>query len=106
MQKESGFYRLLGTRMLSISFQLMSSVTSTTLAKALASFDEGELTAVSELMKWNILGTTSAEEVWDFGSSSRKCWSSYKLMGKAYTMLTSIAMTIVADSGSTDVETE
>jgi len=89
-----------------LSFQLMSSVTSTTHAKALARFDEGELTAVSELMKWNVQGTTSTEEMWDVGSSSRKCWSSYKLMGKAYTMLTSIAMTIVADSGSTDVETE
>jgi len=92
--------------MLSVSFQLMSSVTSTTHAEAFARFEKGDLTAVSELMKWNVLGTTSTEEVWDVGSSSRKCWSSYKLMGKAYTMLTSTAMTIVADSGSTDVETE
>lgn len=92
--------------MLSVSFQLMSSVTSTTHAKALARFDERELTAVSELLKWNVQGTTSTEEVWDIGSSSRRCWSSYKLMGKAYTMLTSIAMTMVADSGSTNVETE
>jgi hypothetical protein len=92
--------------MLSVSFQLMSSVTNTTYAKALARFDEGDLTAVSELMKWNAQGSTSTEEVWDVGSSSRKCWSSYKLMGKAYTMLTSIAMTIVADSSSTDLETE
>jgi len=84
----------------------MSSVTSTTHAKAFARFYEGDLTAVSELMKWNVQGTTSMEEAWDVGSSSRKCWSSYKLMGKAYTMLTSIAMTIVADSDGTDVETE
>jgi hypothetical protein len=85
----------------------MSSVTSTTHAKALVRFDEGELTAVSELMKWNVQGSTSTEEVWDVGSSSsRKCWSSYKLVGNAYTMLTSIAMTLVADSGSTDLETE
>jgi hypothetical protein len=83
----------------------MSSVASTRHAKALAKFDEGELTAVSELMKWNVQGLTSAEEAWDVGSSSRKCWSSYKLMGKAYTMLTSIAMTVGVDSGSTHVET-
>lgn len=84
----------------------MSSLPSATHAKALARFDEGELTAVSELMEWNVQGSTSTEEVWDIGSNSRRCWSSYKLMGKAYTMLTSIAMTIVANSGSTDVETE
>jgi hypothetical protein len=45
----------------------MSSVTSTTHAKALARFDEGELTAVSELMKWNVQGTTSTEEMWETG---------------------------------------
>jgi hypothetical protein len=84
----------------------MSSVTSTAHAKAVASFNEGELTSVSELIKWNAQGSTSVEEVWDVGSSNRKCWSSYKLVGNAYTMLTSIAMTLVADSGSTDVETE
>jgi hypothetical protein len=84
----------------------MSSVTSTRHAKALVKFDEGELTAVSELMKWNVQGSTSTEEAWDVGNSSRKCWSSYKLMGKAYTMLTSIAMTIVVDCGRTVVETE
>lgn len=106
MPKESGFYLLLGTGMLFVSFQLMSSVTSTTHAKALARFDEEELTAVSELLKWNVQGMTSTEEMWDIGSGSRKCWSSYKLMGKAYTLLTSIAMNIVADSGSTDVENE
>jgi hypothetical protein len=90
---------------LSASFQLMSSVTSTAHAKALAKFEEGEITAVSELMKWNVEGA-SAEQMWDNGSNSRKCWSSYKLMGKAYTTLTSIAMTLVAEGGSNDVETE
>jgi hypothetical protein len=84
----------------------MSSVTSTAHAKALAEFEEGELTAVSELMKWNVEGSSPTEQMWDTPSNNRKCWSSYKLMGKAYTMLTSIAMTLVADGGSSDVETE
>jgi hypothetical protein len=91
---------------LSASFQLMSSVTSTAHAKALAKFEEGEVTAVSELMKWNVEGASPAEQMWDNDSNNRKCWSSYKLMGKAYTMLTSIAMTLVADGGNNDVETE
>jgi hypothetical protein len=91
---------------LSAPFQLMSSVTSTAHAKALAKFEEGELTAVSDLMKWNVEGSSPTEQMWDTGSNNRKCWSSYKLMGKAYTMLTSIAMTLVADGGSNDVETE
>jgi hypothetical protein len=80
-------------------------VTSTVHAKALAEFEEGELTAVSELMKWNVEGLSPTEQMWDTDSSNRKCWSSYKLMGKAYTMLTSIAMTLVGDGGSSDVET-
>jgi hypothetical protein len=84
----------------------MSSVTSATHAKALAKFEEGELTAVSELMKWNVQEPSSTEQMWDIGSDSKKSWSSYKLMGKAYTMLTSIAMTLVADGGSSDMETE
>jgi hypothetical protein len=84
----------------------MSSVTSTTHAKALTKFQEGELTAVSELMKWNVQEPSPTEQMWDIGSDSRKCWSSYKLMGKAYTMLTSIAMTLIADGGSNDVETK
>jgi hypothetical protein len=91
---------------LSASFQLMSSVTSTVHAKALAKFEEGEFTAVSELMKWNVEGASPTEQMWDNVSNNRKCWSSYKLMGKAYTMLTSIAMTLVADGGSSDGETE
>lgn len=89
-----------------VSFQLMSSVTSTTHAKALAKFEEGELAAVSELMKWSVQEPAPTEQMWDIGSDSRKCWSSYKLMGKAYTILTSIAMTLVADGDSNDVETE
>jgi hypothetical protein len=91
---------------LSVSFQLMSSVTSTTHAKALARFEEGELTAVNELMKWNVQKPSPTEETCNIGSNNRKCWSSYKLMGKTYTMLTSIAMTLIADGGSSDVETE
>lgn len=90
---------------LSLSFQLMSSVTSTAHAKSLAKFEEGELAAMNELMKWNVK-EPSAEQLSDVGSDSRKCWSSYKLMGKAYTMLTSIAMTLVADGDSNDVETK
>ena len=83
----------------------MSSITSSEHAETLAKFEEGDMTAVAELMKWNSQGSSPMDEMWD-PSKNNKCWSSYKLMGKAYTTLTSIAMTLMSDSGNSDLETE